>query len=616
MGLARLAGVPTCAAVVILAACGGGAKQSAAPPETARYVGSEACRSCHAETWSTFSRTGMGRSWYPLAGAEIIEDWSGRNTVDVARTGLHYAMFRRGERFFMRQSLVDRGRETAVDERELLWVVGSAHHSRAYLVAWDEKLFQAPVCWFTKDALWDLCPGYEMKNDYFSREIDRTCVFCHNGRMTLRPDSRNAYEDPIPHGINCERCHGPGSLHVARWARGETPTGTGDPAVVNPRRLSTPLRMQICFQCHLGDSKATERVARREVRLEDWRPGQPITDAMVPFRFSETTPHEYGLSAQVDRLLLSRCFTESAGKMECVTCHDPHVTVYRADRGADFFTAKCLGCHDPHACTAPQATRAKTRPPDDCVQCHMRKAEPDDHRHAVFTDHWIRRRIDEPNVPRTRFGVEPYLPDAYAALPPADRAFYTARALSLRAHAVPPENQKSIWPGAEKAFRESIALGLGDPAASFFLGKALSAQGKHREAAEAYAAAYAADPADHDAALAHGQALLRARHLDEAERVLQAAIDLHPEAAGPLAELARARFQRGDVAAALALYRKALRLEPWNASLHENAAMLLSALARHDEAVAEAEEALRFDPESPGVRRSNATIRQRASAAR
>ena len=605
-----------CGALVLLSACGGGPKRDAAPAQAARYVGVQACRSCHAETWSTFEQTGMGRSWYPLAGAPVVEDWTGRNTVDVAASGLHYTMFRRDGRFFMRQALLDHGRETAVDERELLWVVGSSHHSRTYLVSWEGKLFQAPVCWFTKDALWDLCPGYEMKNDYFSREIDRTCVFCHNGRMEPKEPARNAYAEPIPHGIDCERCHGPGSEHVARWARGETPTGEGDPAIVNPRRLPAVLRMQICFQCHLGDSKATERVARREVRLEDWRPGKPITDAMVPFRFSEATPHEYGLSAQVDRLLLSPCYTKSGGKLECLTCHDPHVTVYRADRGADFFNSKCLGCHAREACTAPRAEREATRPPDDCVRCHMRKAEPDDHRHAVFTDHWIRRRLDEPDQPRTRFAVEPYLPDALAALPPSDRAFYLGRALSLRARAVPPEAQTSMWPEAEKAFRESIALGLGDPSAPFFLGKALTAQGKHRDAAEAYAAAYAADPKSHDAALAHGQALLRQKRLDDAERVFQRTITDHPDAPGPLAELARSRFQRGDFAGALDLYRKAIALEPWNASLHENAAMMLSALERHDEAVREVEEALRFDPESPGIRRSYAMIRERARSAR
>jgi len=488
----------------------------------------------------------MGRSWYPLTPGRAIEDWTTHNTFDVKTTGLHYRMFRREGKFFMRQSLVDpKGRETAVDERELTRVVGSGHHSRTYLVAVGNQLFQAPMCWYTKDAVWDLCPGYEENNDHFTREIDRTCVFCHNARMERLPGKRNAYVEPIPQGIDCERCHGPGRLHVDRWGRGETPTGAGDPAIVNPRRLTAALRMQICFQCHLGDSKSTERVARIDATLEDWRPGRPIAAAMVPFRFSETPPHAFGLSAQVDRMLLSRCFVESQGRLECVTCHNPHVTVYRKDRPPDFFTSKCLGCHAKEACTAPASARLATSPPDDCVRCHMRKGEPSDHRHAEFTDHWIRKRIDEPEKARSALGVEPYLRSDFEALSPAERAFYRGRAASLRAHSVPPAVQKPLWADAESSFREAIGLGFAKPDAWFFLGKALSAQGRYRDAAEAYAAAYAKDPSGHDAAFAHGQSLLMQKRVPDAEHVFEAMIRDHPESAAPLAELDSAVDREG-----------------------------------------------------------------------
>jgi Flp pilus assembly protein TadD len=353
-------------------------------------------------------------------------------------------------------------------------------------------------------------------------------------------------------------------------------------------------------------------VARIDAPLEDWRPGQPIAAAMVPFRFSQTTPHDYGLSAQVDRLLLSRCFAKSGGRLECVTCHNPHVTVYRKDRPPDFFTAKCLGCHAKDACTETASARQATSPPDNCVHCHMRKGEPSDHRHAEFTDHWIRKRIDEPQQVRSSFGVEPYLPDDFAALPTAERAFYMGRAISLRAHSVPPDLQKAIWPEAERAFREAIGLGFANADGWFFLGKALQAQGKRREAAEAFAAAYTKDPKGHDAAFAHGQSLLMQKRIQDAEPIFEAMTSDHPESAAPYAELARCRVQRGDFSAALDLYQKALAREPWNASLHENAAMVLSALERHGEALVEVGQAIRLDPESPRVRDSYQTVAARA----
>ncbi|HEX4824621.1 MAG TPA: tetratricopeptide repeat protein [Candidatus Polarisedimenticolaceae bacterium] len=612
MGLGRLSLALGLAGLV---ACsrGGAPAPSAGPGNAdAHYVGRDACRSCHTETWSTFAHTGMGLSWYPVAGAPVIEDWTQKNVFEVQATGLRYRMLRRDGKFFMRQSISDgRGGEAAVDERELTWIVGSAHHSRTYLVTDGDKLFQAPVCWYTKDAAWDLCPGYEFKNDYFSREISHTCVFCHNAKMELQPGAHNAYT-AIPHGIDCERCHGPGERHVAKWSRGDTPTGEGDAAIVNPRRLTAERRMQICFQCHLGDSKATERVQRNEKPLEDFRPGEAITDAMLPYRFSQATPHDYGLSAQADRLLLSRCFRESGGKLECVTCHDPHVTVYRADRPADFFTSKCKGCHGPDACKAPAAARQATSPPDDCVLCHMRKATPDDHNHALFTDHWIRRKIDEAPAPRTDLSVEPYLPAAAAALPAADRAYYLARAISLRTFAVPPQMSRPMWPAAEAKFREAIAQGFADPQAHFFLGKSLAAEGHHDEAASEYAAAYAKDPGDYDVALAQAQALLRKHQADEAMKVLSAASVKDPDRAGAWAEMARARAGQGDYAGASALFARAIRCEPWVASLHANAAMMLSALEKHPDAIAEAETALRLDPEGPSTWEAYATLLERA----
>jgi cytochrome c-type biogenesis protein CcmH/NrfG len=547
----------------------------------------------------------------------VIEDWSTRNTVHRAATGLHYRMFRRDGKFFMRQSILDTsGRESAIDERELTRIVGSGNHSRTYLVEDKGKLYQAPVCWYVKDATWDLCPGYEDNNDYFSREIDHTCVFCHNARMELAPRTRNAFVEPVPAGIDCERCHGPGRAHVDKWAHGETPTGQGDTAIVNPKRLTPALRMQICFQCHLGDSKSTERVARVEAAAEDWRPGRPIGEAIVPFRFSQTTPHDYGLSAQVDRLLLSACFVKSGGRLECVTCHDPHLTVYRKDRPADFFTKRCVGCHTTQACTAPRAARQATVPPDDCVRCHMRKGEPSDHRHADFTDHWIRKRIDQPRVPRTSFAVEPYLPESFASFSTADRAFYTGRAYSLLARSVPPMDQRSMWPEAERSFRQAIDAGFSDADAWFFLGKAQTAQGKHRDAAQAYVTAHEKDPGAHDAAFAFGQSLLMQRRIADAERVFTEMTRQHPESAAPFAELARCRVEQGDYAQALTLYQQAIEREPSNASMHENAAMMLSALERHRDAMAQIAEALRCAPESPRVRQTAATVAGRAAASR
>src|SRR5262245_66429323 len=90
---------------LLLHGCGKGGGEPVTVPASATYVGAEACRSCHAEVWSTFSRTGMGRSFYPLTADRIIEDWTENNSFTSPRSGLRYRMERRDGRFYMRQFL-------------------------------------------------------------------------------------------------------------------------------------------------------------------------------------------------------------------------------------------------------------------------------------------------------------------------------------------------------------------------------------------------------------------------------------------------------------------------------------------------------------------------------
>jgi len=439
------------------------------------YVGIAECRPCHLGIASTYSATGMGRSLYPLTAERVVEDFSDENEF-VTSTGARYRMLERDGRYYQRQYVRDSsGREVAVQERELIWVIGSNNHNRGYVVEVDGRLFQAPVCWYPQASRWDLCPGYELKNDHFSREISTSCVFCHNGAMQLEDGERNRFRQPFPHGIGCERCHGPGQLHAERWA-GQPATsarGEPDPTIVNPRRLSPERRLDLCFQCHLGDAMATERVQRSGRDLHAFRPGQPLSEVVVPFRFSHPTRHDFGLSAQGDRLLLSRCFTESGGALDCLTCHNPHISVYHEERPDDLFRRKCLGCHAEEDCAEEHRARTDTTTPDDCVACHMRRAEPDDQRFTEFTDHWIRRRIDDDERDRREsFAIEPVLVRYALGIDAGELAYYRARAAYLMGEDLPPAARAALWATAIEEFRAAIAAGQDTAEVRFYLGKA------------------------------------------------------------------------------------------------------------------------------------------------
>jgi tetratricopeptide (TPR) repeat protein len=569
------------------------------------YVGREACRSCHFEQFASFVHTGMGRSFYPMTPDEVVEDFNHANTFVVEPAGIHYRMEQRDGKLYQRQFLLDSaGREIAADDHELVYVIGSNHHCRSYVIVRDDRLFQAPVCWYPNAQRWDLCPGYELDNENFSREISLSCVHCHNARMVPEEGERNRFAKPYPHGIDCERCHGPGQLHVRRWTRGEdTPTGGLDPTIVNPRRLPREERIEVCAQCHLGDSKATERVPRRNRDLLAFRPGQRLAEIIAPYRYVEPTEHDFGLSAQKDRLLVSRCYKESNGRLECLSCHNPHVSVYHAERPPDLFRQKCLSCHAAESCPAPAADRAGTaRLADDCVACHMRKAEPDDQRHTTLTDHWIRRdiRIEERDH-RESHAIEPVFPERMAALPPAEALYYRGRAAGLLSLDMPRAERGELWALAESSYREAIDAGLDEAEAWFYLGKVRRISGRAPEAEQDFRRALELDPAHHDAAFALGQLLLARGATAEALDVFRGMLDRDPDDPMALAEAARATMALGNAQEALDLLDRGLRRESWSATLHLNRGRVLAQLGRFEEATLEAEAAVRLDPDARGV---------------
>ena len=162
----------------------------------------------------------MGRSLGPVASMPLGEDDTlARFTAD----GFVYEVEKRGDRVFhIEKKLSSDGNELFRREAKISFVIGSGNSGRSYLIEQDGYLVQSPITWFAKDT-WQLSPGYEEFNHHFERQITPACLFCHSNGVNAAPDARNLYVDDVftGHAIGCERCHGPGDLHVR--ARDELP---------------------------------------------------------------------------------------------------------------------------------------------------------------------------------------------------------------------------------------------------------------------------------------------------------------------------------------------------------------------------------------------------------
>jgi hypothetical protein len=362
----------------------------------ARYLGSEACRSCHEREFDSFRATAMGRSMALVDSHREPPDGDFEHPASKRR----YEVRRRDGQVWHRELLLAEGpEEVLLAEFPLKYVVGSGHHSLTYLVEDDGFLMESPVTWFTSRQAWRMSPGYDdPKQPGFQRGIGSDCLFCHAGQSAAKDKSmhRMAVQETA---ISCERCHGPGSLHVDRHSSSGSKTEGNDDTIVNPAHLSRDLAESICQQCHL---RTTAVVPARGRTLADFRPGLPLEEFQYAY-LPDGPVSSMKVTGHVEQMHASRCFQQS-DKLTCVTCHDPHHEPPPAERTTHYNTA-CLACHAAEQCKVDDERRRRESPENHCVQCHMPQT-PTEITHLAFTHHRIGLHASAPSEDRPETEVK------------------------------------------------------------------------------------------------------------------------------------------------------------------------------------------------------------------
>jgi hypothetical protein len=246
-----------------------------------------------------------------------------------------------------------------------------------------------PFTFYVQQGKWDLPPGFENGyNSRFSRMIGLECMSCHDGYPDFVQGSVNKFS-MIPLGIDCERCHGPGSIHVKTKMEGKIVNIQSDTdfTIVNPRKLPYDRQIDVCQRCHLqGDA-----VLKDGKSFYDFRPGMKLSSVMDEFLpVYENQEQGFLMAAHAERLHKSKCFLQSQDeknpiRLNCITCHNPHISVKVTPE--EYFIQKCMGCHtEPHK-NDPQVLQTKG---SNCITCHMPRSSAVDIPHVNITDHYIR----------------------------------------------------------------------------------------------------------------------------------------------------------------------------------------------------------------------------------
>lgn len=370
-----------------------------------RFVGSDACRSCHAreyETWhASFHRT-MTQSVGPDT---VIARWDGELTLGEER----FVLERRGDEFWIEMDDPDVGR----DDPE--WPEGpprvwrqavqstGAHNFQAY---WfpsgsTRKLYLFMMVWRVDEQRWMPIDAAFVDPPNSRREPtlprwNLVCLKCHTTKPMPRIAGGADMQTQVTEfGIACEACHGPAREHVEA---NENPlrryelhfTGEKDTTIVNPADLTAAESSQVCGQCHGITEFKSEQNARWNEHGFLYEPGKnlfahrTLTTEGVKSFWSDGQVRVSG--REFNGLVRSPCFQhgDESRRMECISCHRMHrasddprpIEEWRVHQlGAEMAGNEgCTQCHAEYA--EPDRLAAHTRHAPDstassCYECHM-----------------------------------------------------------------------------------------------------------------------------------------------------------------------------------------------------------------------------------------------------
>lgn len=312
-----------------------------------RYVGSESCAKCHEQIYQRWKKTPM---------ANVVRD--PRTHPDAILPNLASNNVSKFEPY------------------QVAFVYGSLWKQR-YFTKIGDDYFPLPAQWDiathtwlpykvpAKGADW-WGPFYPADN--MQRPTGPTCDGCHSVNYDIHTKQVAEWN------VGCERCHGPGSDHVAHPTRDN---------IVNPAQMDSIAANDTCIQCH---SQGQPLVKPIEGKYYDWPVGYRVGLRLQDFwkledcTLGQTTFYYFPDCTAHKNRMQGNDFAQSVmyrHGITCYLCHDVHGTANYAQlrKPADQI---CLDCHGPstpngpHTATIEVHTHHKAGSQgSQCVGCHM-----------------------------------------------------------------------------------------------------------------------------------------------------------------------------------------------------------------------------------------------------
>ncbi len=325
--------------------------------EPSRYVGAKTCAKCHGTIYHA-QQNGNHASTFAAGESLKKLPYPAGPFKDPVEPKVVHRFDPSGEDVKVSAEVDGKLIKAVVD-----YALGSGHHGFSLLAREESGSHRSlRLSYYNAGKTWGVTGGFNphptdpesFLGERLPTDTFRACLNCHTTRF-LSEEERTGPE-AADRGIGCERCHGPGDHHVRA-----VDSGFPQLAIARPKIASHAARMALCAQCHRANGEI------------------PPSDPRF-VRFQSTT------------LPYSRCMTESGGKLDCMTCHDPHRNV---ETSRTHYDSRCLNCHggdrppEPPNIDRVAASRCPVNPKTDCTKCHMPKVD-DAMPFSSFTDHHIR----------------------------------------------------------------------------------------------------------------------------------------------------------------------------------------------------------------------------------
>ncbi len=322
-------------------------------------VGDDACIACHQDKVNSYRRTAHSLTSRPADRDSVHGGFGpGSNILRTVNTNLYFEMTTNEAGLFQTAWLRRPPNEIGHHTERFGVVVGSGRKGQTYLFWKDDELFQLPISYWTEVGGWVNSPGYPDGIAVFNRPVTPRCLECHaTAFKSLAPPINHFDKTTLVLGITCEKCHGPGSEHVALYRSRTPPQSPTNGAILNPARFARDRQVDVCALCHAAGSP------RPSVPSLSFVPGD-VLDQFIDVPKPAPNAHVDVHGGHTQLLQRSRCFRSSA-TMTCSTCHDVHAP----QRDLASFAPKCLACHKIESCGKFATLGRKIS--DQCVVCHM-----------------------------------------------------------------------------------------------------------------------------------------------------------------------------------------------------------------------------------------------------